>query len=130
MGDLQRYTGAYGSLMGDALYDPQGSTGWTRADYLVNILEEARGLSNDAFQDMRDQIRETNDELITALERMIEALTHYGDSVATGSQQPAQFDANIGVDVTIMPSEWFESWVETRINRAIVSYDANQYGPH
>jgi hypothetical protein len=91
----------------------------SEADWLVSILEEARGLSNDAFESMRDQIRETNDALIAELERLIEALTHYGDSVATADQQPPTIGGAIDINIDVRPSDWFETWVESRITRQI-----------
>lgn len=121
MADLQRYTGAYQSVMGEGFYTQSGFGG-SEADWIVSILEEARGLSNEAFESMRDQIRETNDALIAELERLITALTHYGDSIATSEQvPPPPVDVNVGIDVTVAPSEWFQTWVDTRITRAITA---------
>lgn len=131
MADLQRYTGAYQSLMGDSLYN-QSIFGGSEADWIIGILEEARGLSNEAFEEMRDQIRETNQALIEELQRLIEALTNYGDSIATADQAGPvpQFDGNIGIDINVTPSEWFETWVDARVNRAVITYVEQQNGPY
>jgi hypothetical protein len=129
MADLQRYTGMYRQLMGEDFYTQSGFGG-TEADWIVSILEEARGLSNDAFEAMRDQIRETNDALIAELERLIEALTHYGDTVATANQQtPPEFDFDVGVDVNVKTSPYFDSYVDASVRRVISEKFSGQGGP-
>ncbi len=117
MADLQRYIGSYQSAIGDSLYT-EGLFGGTTADYLVGILEEARGLSNEALEGMRDQIRESNDALIAELGRLIDALTHYGDTIATADQQPQpELVGNIGIDVNVFAEDGFGAWVDTRIDQ-------------
>jgi hypothetical protein len=116
MADLQRYIGAYQGVLGDDLY-AEGLFGGTAADYFIGLLEEARGLSNDAIEAMRDQIRESNDALILELQRLIEALTHYGDTIATADQAPPVLDGHIGIDVNVFAEDGFGAWVDTRIER-------------
>jgi hypothetical protein len=129
MADLQRYTGMYRQLMGEDFYTQSGYGG-TEADWIVSILEEARGLSNDAFEAMRDQIRETNDALIAELERLIEALTHYGDTVATSNQQtPPEFDFDVGVNVNVQTSPYFDAYVESSVRRVLSEQFSGQGGP-
>ena len=116
MADLQRYVGAYQGALGDQLYTSTGFGG-SYADELIAILEEARGLSNDALEAMRDQIRESNDALVLELQRLIEALTHYGDTIATADQVPPVLDGNIAIDVNVFAEEGFGAWVDARIEQ-------------
>jgi hypothetical protein len=123
MADLQRYTGMYRQLMGDEFYSGSGGAP-SGADWVVSILEEARGLSNDAFEAMRDEIREVNQRLIDELEDLIDALTHYGDAIKTSEEQPQpqfDFNANVDVNVNVAPSEWFETWIDTKVTNAVVA---------
>ena len=114
MADLQRYTGAYQNALGDSLYTQSGFGG-TEADWIIGILEEARGLSNEAFEDMRDAIREANDLLIVELQRLIEALTHYGDGIATGTPEgPSDLSVTGAIDVNIRTSDQFWADVDAR----------------
>jgi hypothetical protein len=79
MGDLQRYVGLLQGNLGDSLYNstsPWGGETW--ADYLVGILEQGRTLSDDALQNMRDQIQDTNEALIQELRNLIDALRDFG----------------------------------------------------
>ena len=116
MADLQRYTGAYQSSLGDDLYTQSGFGG-SQADWIIGILEEARGLSNEAFEDMRDAIREANDLLIAELSRLIEALTHYGDTVATTTANmatPQELSVTGAVNVNVSTSDQFWADVDAR----------------
>lgn len=115
MADLQRYTGAYGSSLGDALYTQSGFGG-TEADWIIGILEEARGLSNDAFDAMRDQIKESNDALIAELQNLITALQHYGDTVATGDTAQPALDVNGTIDVNVSAGDGFWAEVDARFD--------------
>jgi hypothetical protein len=105
MADLQRYVGLVQGTLGDNLYQsmsPFGGETW--ADYLIGLLEEGRGLSNDAFEEMRDQIRETNEALIAELELLISALTDF-TGVLTGGGGGDSFvksDITIPVDVNVV----------------------------
>jgi hypothetical protein len=105
MADLQRYVGLVQGTLGDNLYQsmsPFGGETW--ADYLIGLLEEGRGLSNDAFEEMRDQIRETNEALIAELELLIAALTDF-TGVLTGGGGGDSFvksDITIPVDVNVV----------------------------
>ena len=112
MADLQRYIGLYQGALGDQLYGPT-SFGGTYADELIAILEEARGLSTDALEAMRDQIRETNDALIAELQRLITALTHYGDTIATAdAAPPPELIGDIDINVNVFAGEYFDARVE------------------
>ena len=116
MADLSRYVSSYQGALGDDLYATYG-IGTTPADDLVRILEEARGLSNDAFETMRDQMRESNELLMAELDRLINALTHFGDSVATGGQVPVDVDVDIDIEIGVAPNSMFELWIDQRIER-------------
>lgn len=119
MADLQRYVGLYSGSLGDSLYAQPGWGSGTAADDLIAILEEARGLSTDALEAMRDQIRETNDALILELQRLIDALTHYGDTIATADAAPKVFSGNLDLNLTVdmTPSEYFDAHIDARIER-------------
>jgi len=97
MADLQRYVGLMQGSLGDRMYEsiaPWGGDTW--ADYLVGILEEARGLSNTALEEMRDQIQATNEALINELQLLILALTDF-----TGMLADPEGDGGGGKNINI-----------------------------
>jgi tape measure domain-containing protein len=114
--DLQRYIGAYQGVLGDDIYS-MSVGGQSLADHLIGALEEARGLSNEAFETMRDQIRESNDALIAELQRLIEALTHFGTAMDTAEPASETLDVSGQFDIHVHPSELFETWVDARIEQ-------------
>jgi hypothetical protein len=130
MADLQRYVAAYQGAVGDQLYEGSPYGGPSYADELISILEEARGLSNTALEGMRDQIRESNELLISELSRLIEALQHWGDSVATGDgvgvgAAPTNITGQF--DINVHAGDGFWADVDARIEAGIA---ANNYaGP-
>ncbi len=124
MADLQRYVGQYQTAMGDQLY-AEGIFGGTEAGWLQGILEEARGLSNEAFESMRDQIRESNDALVAELQRLIEALQHFGGAVGAGGATASQLDVNGNIDITIHPSNDFWASVDSRIDYRMAALAPN-----
>ena len=129
MSDLQRYVGAYQSSLGDDLYSSGAGWGGNYADELISILEEARGLSTDALEGMRDQMREANELLIAELQRLIEALTHYGDTIATGEGAIGATTNITGqFDINVRASDGFWADVDARIESQIA--DANYAGPN
>jgi len=116
MADLQRYIGAYQGVVGDeALYEA-GPMGSNRADWLMRILEEGRGLSNDALEGFRDQVREINEALIAELQTLYTALTELTGALQNG---PGTFDVDLGIDIDIRAGDGFWSNVDARINRAV-----------
>ena len=95
-------------------------------DSMVNILEEARGLSNEAFETMRDQIKESNDALVFELQRLIEALTNfYG--VPEGIVSPA-VDVSGEFDIRVHAGDGFWTEVDARIQRRMTERD--YHGPN
>lgn len=84
MGDLQRYVGMYQQTAGQNLYNESPFGGGSIADWLVSVLEEGRGLSDQAFEGMRDAVKEQNDALIAEMERLIEAITTFNDNFNEG----------------------------------------------
>ena len=97
MGDLSRYVGLAQGSLGDQLYQPMAPWGGdTWADYLVGVLEQGRELSNTAFDEMRDQIQQTNEALIAELELLISALTDF-TGVLTGGGPAIEQTINVNV---------------------------------
>ena len=80
MADLQRYSGMYANLAGDRLHEPNVFGGASIADWLISVLEEARGLSDAGFEAMRDTVREQNEALIAEMQRLIEAIMRFNDN--------------------------------------------------
>jgi len=131
MADLQRYVGAYQGSLGDDLYGSGPGMGWegSYADELISILEEARGLSNDALEGMRDQIQESNQALVDELQRLIQALQHWGDSMATGDGAVATSQNITGqFDINVHAADGFWADVDARIEAGIAA--ENYAGPN
>jgi len=115
MADLQRYVQAYQGAVGDdALYEA-GPMGSSRADWLMRILEEGRGISNETLDGFRDQVREINEALIAELRTMYEALTSLN---VTLNQPPGTFDVDLRLDVDVRAGDGFWANIDARIARA------------
>ena len=89
------------------------------SDVLIAMLEEARGLSTEALDDMRGQIQNSNEALMEELRTLMDSLTNFSGDVVTAVQEPTQVDFTGTFDVHVHPSEMFEVWVDSRIDQAM-----------
>ena len=120
MADLQRYISAYQGVLGEDLY--ADANGNNRADWLMDILEEGRGLSNDALEGFRDQVREINEALIAELQILFTALTALTGAI---QDEPPTFDVDLGLDINIHADDGFWAEVDARIERQLWREGAN-----
>jgi hypothetical protein len=57
--------------------------------------------------------------LIAELGRLIDALTHYGDTIATADATPGVLSGNLDLNLTVdmTPSDYFDAHIDARIER-------------
>jgi hypothetical protein len=128
MADLQRYIGLYSQALGDDLYAIAGPGGNTMSDVLIAMLEEARGLSDLALEEMRGQVQEQNEALMAQLEILMDSLTNFHGEIVTAVQEPTQVDFTGTFDIHVHPNENFEVWVDARIDQAMAR--SGYHGPN
>jgi hypothetical protein len=131
MSELQRYIGLYAGSLGDLLYEyPAGGQGrGTYAEMLIALLEEARGLSDDAFDVMRQNIEDANAELINQLTILNGLLTdiNNGDAFDPTTIQPQEVDVTVDIRVTA-DQAWLDAYVDSRVDSRLS--EAYNRGPY
>jgi hypothetical protein len=105
MSDLLSYISQYQSIMGENLYIA-GDDGIVPSDWLLELLEEARGLSNEQLEGFRQEIIDQNAAILELLTMINDNLTMTQEEIILGGE----------IDIRVRPSDDFWIEVDSRIS--------------
>ncbi len=106
MSDLLGYIGQYQNVMGENLY-VAGEDGIVPSEWLIDLLEEARGLANDQLEGFRDEIREQNESILQELRSINETLQLTTD-------ERIEVDVDVTVDIQL-DNDMLDAYIDRRI---------------
>jgi hypothetical protein len=111
MAQLLAYTSQYQTLMGENLY-LAGDDGIIPADWLTDVLEEARGMANDQLEGFREEIRLQNEAIIAELQNIYDAL-----SLTAYERYVIDLDVDIGITIDPGLQARIDARVDERLER-------------